>query len=91
MSKGENFNIRISADMKKSFIEMLKRADKRQSDTVIELMKAAIRYFERNGNLYPPFELVPGERASTPIYIEELKLPAKVAESKEKYGKQKIH
>lgn len=89
MNTLSNFNIRISVELKEQFVNTVKRAGKRQSDTVHELMKAAIRYFERNGNLYPPFELVPGERASTAVYIEELKPPAKVAERKPEFRTRK--
>jgi hypothetical protein len=59
-----SMRVRIHSDLQKRFGEVLKQEGKgrTQSETLRELMEAAIRYYERSGDLYPPFELVPGKR-----------------------------
>jgi hypothetical protein len=59
-----SMRVRIHSDLQDRFAAVLKSEGKgrSQSETLRELMEAAIRYFERNGDLYPPFELMPGKR-----------------------------
>lgn len=56
--KDDQLRIRISSELKKAFAECHVAADRDQSDTLREMMKAAVRYYERHGNLYPPWDLV---------------------------------
>lgn len=53
---------RLSNELKARFLEVCNKAEHDQSDVVRELIKAAIRYYDTAGDLYPPFDLIPGKR-----------------------------
>jgi hypothetical protein len=54
--------VRIPDELRKQWLMVCEKTNKDSADIIREMIKAAIRYYDRNGNLYPPFELVPGSR-----------------------------
>lgn len=62
MSKSVTSTIRIDHELRTAWQSTCEKAGVDQSAISRELIKSAIRYYERNGNLYAPFEMVPGAR-----------------------------
>jgi hypothetical protein len=62
MKKTVSTNLRLDPDLRTAWNATCAKAGQDSSVVARELFRAAIRYFERNKNLYAPFELVPGPR-----------------------------
>lgn len=62
MNKTISMNIRIDPEFRNQWADTCQKAGMDMATVSRELFKAAIRYYERNGNLYAPYELVPGAR-----------------------------
>jgi hypothetical protein len=65
MKKMGQINFRIDDDLKAEFARVHNQEGKSRdaSETIRELMRSAIRYYDKYGNLYPPWDLVAGSRA----------------------------
>jgi hypothetical protein len=61
--KRKLINVRVSEELQAKFSEMHASLDRDQSETLRELIRAAIRFYDKNGNLYPPWDLVRSEIA----------------------------
>jgi hypothetical protein len=62
MKKNRVTVIRLPEELRREWTAACKAVGKESADLVREMIAAGIRYHSRNGNLYPPFELVPGAR-----------------------------
>ncbi len=62
MKKTVTSTVRIEPDLRDAWNKTCEDAGQDAATVARELFKAAIRYHGRNGNLYPPFELVPAAR-----------------------------
>ena len=62
MSKTVSMNVRIDPEFRDKWSATCQQAGMDVATVSRELFMAAIRYYERNGNLYAPFEIVAGPR-----------------------------
>ena len=62
MKNDAHFTARMPRDLRESWNKACEGAGQDAAAVARELYLAAIRYHGRNGNLYPPFELVPAAR-----------------------------
>ncbi len=58
-----HLRLRLNDELKARFLGACQTAEFDQSDIVRELVKSAVRYFDKTGNLYPPWDLVASNRA----------------------------
>ncbi len=68
-------NVRVSDELQARFADVHHRADRDQAETLRELMRAAIRYYDKHGNLYPPWELVRADIAGSSVLSEAIVAP----------------
>lgn len=54
-----SMRVRVDNELREKFANIHAKEGKNRdlSDTIRELMRAAIRYYDKHGNLYPPWDL----------------------------------
>lgn len=62
MKNDVQFAARVPRELRDRWTNACEAAGQDAASIARELFQAAIRYYERNGNLYAPFELVPAAR-----------------------------